>query len=671
MVDKVTENGVHLRDSDDEIETARQKQMDYLNDGLSTHVMECLKRSHQFISSKKVHSDQELWHRNYLSRYSSEELAKFQGIDQFVGLTQMLCMTLISWMKEAYSLLGNKPWTIEPTVLPELPKKVADALDKALDERIKELEDSGAMDLIDDYQLAKIKRDLKQAAIRMAQTEADQASAAMSDKIKDQLQEVKFDSLLDEIITDFAIYDFAAIKGPIPREKLVSKWNGDSIDIEYKVVPDFERVAPVDLFLSPDSTTTQDGEYVIHRMYMSLSDLAEARKNDNASYDAINLILYDEENGGASSDHWSAVSSDTSATFRDPENPNTVVVYDFYGVVSGRDILGWYHSEDVADDSFREDKSTTIPENFISDKSERMEVKASDFYEIQAWICGGKVIMLTDNPHPLSKRPINIASYLKTPGSWVGRGVSNMIYSCQSEANVSVRSRVFNSGLASGPQVEIDSSRLDQTNGPSKLRPWDIHYTDGEMAKGGSQPAIKFYQPDSRTVELTGVIRDNWAMAHDVAGLPPHTRGVNDGAPRTLGAFSSLYDSTTKGVKRGIGNLDSGIIEPTIEGLYYYNLIYDEDDGIKGDCKVVVNGAVGLIKKEARNRAPLEMLRELGPMIQTNPEAMMYFVNQYFTEMGYDPAEVGTGESPNSLAMANSSGVPEVVEAPLQPKQGE
>lgn len=71
--------------------------------------------------------------------------------------------------------------------------------------------------------------------------------------------------------------------------------------------------------------------------------------------------------------------------------------------------------------------------------------------------------------------------------------------------NATARALVNNMGIASGPQVTVNTDRLAEGENITSMFPWKLWQTKNDpMANDSSQP-IAFFQPQSNAQELLGV----------------------------------------------------------------------------------------------------------------------------------------------------------------------
>jgi len=76
----------------------------------------------------------------------------------------------------------------------------------------------------------------------------------------------------------------------------------------------------------------------------------------------------------------------------------------------------------------------------------------------------------------------------------------------------------------------------------------------------------------------------------------------------TARGLSILQGNSLKGIKSIILNISKNIIQPSIEFLYDWNMIYNEDESIKGDMNVVPKGPLEVVTKEEKSVRVNELL---------------------------------------------------------------
>jgi hypothetical protein len=110
---------------------------------------------------------------------------------------------------------------------------------------------------------------------------------------------------------------------------------------------------------------------------------------------------------------------------------------------------------------------------------------------------------------------------------------------------------------------------------------------------------VDFFQPQSNTQELSGIIEKFSELADEYTGIPRYMTGDSaGGAGRTASGLSMLVTNAGKSIKQVISNIDMNMFAPLLDRLYYYNMVYGTDQDLKGDVSIIANGAEALMAKE-------------------------------------------------------------------------
>jgi len=235
-------------------------------------------------------------------------------------------------------------------------------------------------------------------------------------------------------------------------------------------------------------------------------------------------------------------------------------------------------------------------------------------YEVSAALIGRHVIRAVLNPDPLGKRPYSKSSFENVPGSFWGLGVVEKMRDVQAVCNATVRALVNNMGLASGPQIVInDINRLAEGEAIDGLEPFKI-WQFIDQPGGSTRPAIDFFQPNPLADVLVRVYEFFKREADDYTMIPAYSYGSDEvaGAGKTATGLSMLMSSAAKGIRKVIANIDRGAIKPLIRRHFTHVMLYDEDQSVKGDVKIVAKGALSLVLKEQMQVRRLEALERLN-----------------------------------------------------------
>jgi hypothetical protein len=563
--------------------------------------------------------------------YDPDKLAQLreQGSSViYMMLTSNKCRAASSWLKDTLvTAAEEKPWTISPTPLPDLPPNQVQQIMMQAQAEVEQLYMVGTPPT--DQQVRERLLEMKDMAMSHLKDMAKRTAERMEVKMNDQLVEGNWTKAFSDFVDDLTTFPSAFLKGPVVRNRPKLKWvpgqNGDySLDVIDQLVLEWERVDPFNIYPAPDASNIDDG-YLIERHKLARADLQALIGVEGYSEDAIRAVLEQYGKGGLRD--WIYVdmnkaSAEGKSTMGVQQNPSELIdALQFWGNVQGQLLRDWGLSEQEVPDPLMD-------------------------YSIEAWVIGHWVIKAVVNPDPLGRKPYYKASYEEVPGAYWGNSVADLCRDTQDVCNAAARSLVNNMSIASGPQVVYNIDRLPQGENITQLYPWKVWQVTSDPLNGNGPP-MQFFQPSSLANELMAVYEKFATLADEYTGIPRYMTGdsPSGGAARTASGMSMLMTNAGKSIKQVISNIDENIIKPIIERLYFYNMRYGTDPDLKGDVQIVARGANALlIKEQAMQRqnqflqialsSPIamqvvgiegvaELLRQSAKTLDLNPDAIV------------------------------------------------
>lgn len=504
-----------------------------------------------------------------------------------------------AWIGDILINSEDRPWTIAPTPIPDLPEEVEDVVIDAFMDEVSRFGFTGSIET----RLSQLKHIAKG---HMDKVTADSASR-METVIEDQMIEGEWREEFDKFIDDLATYPAAVLKGPVVTKTMTRRWNGSKVEMVHKPVYKVCRVDPRNLYPSPDSTTAQKGAYLVELTNMCASELLDAGDLPAFKKEAVAAML-DEYPVGWSwgfAAEQATLAADSIANGEDGGASTTPMVdtggvYDvlvYYGRMAGR----------------------YLAENGVEGLDERRT------YEAEVWVCGGYVISAKLNPHETGRRPFYVTSFDKVAGQFWGRGLPDILHDIQRVANATIRALVKNMAFSAGPIGEVDVSRMANETDIDEVEPYRLFRVENDPLMPSQSRALHFHNIPTNTQELNYTYAQFLKHADDVSGIPAYVLGnpQASGAGRTLGGLSLLMGNAAKGIKRIIGHIDKDLIEPLVEQYAYLNLMYNEELDIKFDLTVVARGSSGLMQRELSQSRAVELLQVLTPFVQPGPDGEM------------------------------------------------
>lgn len=592
---------------------AELQQQQYIQ-GLAAH---CRRRWQVARDSKRELEERMLeCLRQRNGEYDPEVLAQIKaqgGSDIFIQLTSVKCRAATSWLRDTLLGSGNdKPWAIEATPEPELPQFILDELQAELAMQISNhMMQTGQMP--DENVLRQKAAEMRDGTYREYRDEAERRVDRMERKMEDQLLEGGWLKAFNEFIDDVVTFPYAAMKGPVKRRRKVMKWVEGALQPVDVIRNEWERVDPFMLYWAPWAWNINDG-FVIERHRMTRDELQALIGVPGYNEDAIRSVLYNFGGAGFSSD-WLWVDSSLAEaegkdTLNSTVNEDLIDALQLWDSIEGKLLIEW-----------------GVPEDEIEDPALT--------YPCEVWLVGNVVIRAVLNYDPLGRKPYYLTSYEAKPGSVDGKGVADLCRDSQLMMNATARAMANNMGIASGPQVAVNVSRMPPGEDITDLHPWKIWQFESSEYNDASPP-LTFFQPPSNAQELMVVFEKFSERADEDTMIPKYMVGGNTpGAGRTSSGLSMMISNAGKGIKQVINNIDKNVIVPAIERLYHDNLRYNEDPEIVGDVQIVARGASSLVVKEAEAIRRNEFLQ----LVLNSPVATQIVGNRGAAELLRDAAK--------------------------------
>lgn len=530
--------------------------------------------------------------------YTPEKLAQIQ-VDRQPPIFMMVASSKMRQIEALMrdTLIGTgseKPWTLNPSPVPELPPEIGGQMLNQLTMEIQQALMSGFAPSVEAARMRM--RQLMDEVQPLLMEEARRRCERMEKKMEDQQVEGGFLTALDQFITDLATFPAAFLYVAVRNKPKLTWGANNELSVETKPRLEFERISPLDVYPSRYARTLQDGPLIIRRR-LSLTNLNEMIGVEGYNDAAIRAVI--DRFGDTGLREWLSIDSQQAAaegrlTATMTEH-GMIDALQFFGTASGKLLLEWGM-----------DKGQ-VPE-------------PTKDYNIEAWRIGPYVIKAVLNADPLARRPLYGTSYQKIPGSVWGNAPHDLLKDCEAMCNAAARALAANMAISSGPQVGIISNRLPAGEDVTEIVPWKIWQFETDPMGSTARP-IEFFQPTSNANELMTVYERFSQLADEYTGIPRYMAGFNEGAGgagRTASGISMMIGNASKIIKQVLGNVDTDVLRCMLEYQYYYNMRYGEDPELKGDVSIIARGAMSITTKEAAQVRMNEFLQIAltNPMVQ-------------------------------------------------------
>jgi hypothetical protein len=532
--------------------------------------------------------------------YSPDALAQIQaGGGQnivWADLTETKCRGASAWVRDILLPGGDRPWSISPTPIPDLPLAikqgvVAKAVQQATQAMQQMAESAGVvMDKSTFRQtVAENGEQLRAEAEATLKKAAARRAKRMEDQIADRLAQGGWEDAIDAFIEDFVTYPAAVLKGPVYQRHKRLEW-GDSWTPKVSDNPaqSWEHVSVFDIYPAVGAKDCQQGDF-IERIRFFRNEL-HALKGLPGYQDAeIAKALIEYTNGHLEGWLWTEaerqrLEKETTYLFMSP--PGVIDGLNYWGSVPGWKLISWGVKEDIEPDKD---------------------------YEVNCLIIGRFVVYCALNPDPLGQRPYRKACYDEIPGAFWGRSIPDLASVHQQMCNAIACSLADNLGVSSGPMGWCHMDRLADGEQSMEWAPWKMFQLKSDPTQGVN-PGIGVFTIPDNSQNLMRTYAEWEQRADDATGVPRYTYGNGEaaGAGDTASGLAMLLNNAAKGLRRAISNIDARVIAPTITMSFVNEMLYNPDESIKGDCIVVPRGAAAILIKESAQARRSQFLAITG-----------------------------------------------------------
>ena len=530
------------------------------------------------------------------SVFSATQIAQAQtangGMNMvFTDLTEIKCKAASAWIREIVLPVGEQPWGVDPTPLPDLPAAIKSSIvDKAIVQAQQVMAQAqqaggGVMDKSEFRELiADLGDKLRDDAEKAYAKAASKRARRMERVIADRLAQGDYQQAMDGFVEDFVTYPAAILKGPIYRRHKTLSWGaGWTPKVANNPAQTWERVSPFDVYPAPSAKTPQQGDF-IERIRFRREELHDLKGLPGYKDDEIDGALRDYSNGHLEGWLWTEserqrLEQETLFMYLSP--PGVIDALNYWGSLPGWKLMSYG----------------------VEGLEETRE------YECNVLLCGRYVLYAALNPDPLDQRPYRKASYDEIPGAFWGRSIPDLAATSQRMCNAAASALADNMAIASGPQVWVHADRFADGEQSMEMFPWKIWQLKSDASQGVN-PGVGFFQPPSNAAELQAIV-EKWSIAADDAtGVPRYAYGNEraGGSADTATGLSMLMNNAAKGLRRAIGSIDLNVIAPTINDTFTNEMLYNPDETIKGDCIVVPRGAAAILIRESAQQRRLQFL---------------------------------------------------------------
>lgn len=522
----------------------------------------------------------------------------------YIGLTRMKANAAEARLADILLPTDDRNWGIQPTPEPMVMDMIEDARPAISTDTGAPITDPAT------GQQMRVK-DVARAAMDVARRKAD----AMQTEIDDQLVECDYNSELRKVIHDSAVLGTGVIKGPVVTNRVRKAWRPmtdatgqtiQQIEMIEEISPASFRVDPRNVFPDPGcGESVHDGKGIYERQKLTAKQVRELAKQPGYMKEQLRKVL--EEGPKRSATFQELRDEDQRDIARD-----TYEMWEYWGEVDHDDL-----------------EATGVE---VGEKDVLRTVSAC------VVMINSTVVKAFLNPLDSGDIPYDFYVWEKISGSCWGYGIPYLMRSQQKVLNAAWRQMMDNAGVSSGPQIVMKPGVIQPADKRWELSSRKIWYATDDM--DDVRKAFATFEFNSHQGELSAIIKMATELADQETGVPMILQGEKGAAPDTVGGMQMLMNSANVVLRRLVKQFDDMVTKPHIRRYYDYNMLYNEDEEVKGDFSVDARGSSALLVRDIQNQAFLNLLAA-----GANPIYGKYLDTQKLFEKALqaqhiDPAEV-------------------------------
>ena len=536
------------------------------------------------------------------------QMAKPHRSTVYIGLTRQKTNAAEARISDILLPTDDRNWGIKPTPKPKLMVMSRDtqmAGDKETGQPLTHPETGEPLAM----------RDIARAALEVARKKSD----AMQLEIEDQLVECDYNGELRKVIHNAARLGTGVIKGPIVTNRTRKAWQpykdmqGNTIhqlDIVNEVTPASFSIDPRNVWPDPGcGDSIHNGKGIYEREQMTSRQVRDLAKQPGYMKEQIRKVL---EEGPKK-----------SVTFQElKDDDQRDIARDVYEM--------WSYWGEVDHDDL---EAAGIK---LGQKDELRAVSAC------VVMINSTIVKAYLNPLEGGELPYDFYVWERVADSVWGYGIPYLMRAQQKVLNAAWRQMMDNAGVSSGPQIIVKAGAIQPADKQWQISARKIWFATDEV--DDVRKAFTAVEFNSHQAELSGIIKMAMELADMETGVPVIMQGEKGAAPDTVGGMQMLMNSANVVLRRLVKQFDDMVTRPHIRRYYDYNMLYNEDEEVKGDFSIDARGSSALLIRDIQNQAFLNLLAA-----GANPVYGVYLDTQKLFEKALqaqhiDPKEVFKSE---------------------------
>ena len=536
------------------------------------------------------------------------QMAKPHRSTVYIGLTRQKTNAAEARLADILLPTDDRNWGIQPTPKP-------DVMVASRDNRMAADRDTGQPMVHPETQEPLSMKDIARAAMQVAREKAK----AMQTEMDDQLVECDYNAEVRKMLHNAARLGTGVLKGPVVTSRTRKAWQPykdmqgnqiHQIEIVQEMTPASFSVDPRNCWPDPGcGDNVHAGKGLYERERITVRQVRDLAKQPGFMKDQLRKVL--EEGPKKSATFQELKDEDQRDLARD-----TYEMWTYWGEVDHDDL-----------------QAAGVD---VGDKDELRTMSAC------VVMINSTIVKAYVNPLDGGDIPYDFFVWEKVSDSVWGYGIPYLMRAQQRVLNAAWRQMMDNAGVSSGPQIIVKAGAIQPADKQWQLSARKIWWaTDDVDDVRKAFTAVEF---NSHQAELAGIIKMAMELIDQETGVPAITQGEKGAAPDTVGGMQMLMNSANVVLRRIVKQFDDMVTKPHIRRYYDYNMLYNENEEIKGDFTIDARGSSALLVRDIQNQAFLNLLAA-----GANPIYGVYLDTQKLFEKALqaqhiDPAEVFKSE---------------------------
>lgn len=543
----------------------------------------------------------------------------------YIGLTRQKTNAAEARVADILLPTDDRNWGIQPTPQPSL-------MEVTRDDRMAADRETGQPMMHPETGQPLRMKDIGRAAMQVARDKAK----AMQTEIEDQLVECDYNSEVRKMIHNAAVLGTGVLKGPVVTNRTRKAWQPyrDMEGNQIHQIVIVEEISPASFSVDPRNVwpdpacgdNIHNGKGIYEREQLTSRQVRDLAKQPGFMKEQLRKVL---EEGPKK-----------SATFQElKDDEQRDIARDVYEM--------WTYWGEVDHDDL---ESAGIE---LGEKDELRSVSAC------VVVINSTVVKAYLNPLEGGDLPYDFYVWERVADSVWGYGIPYLMRAQQKVLNAAWRQMMDNAGVSSGPQIIIKAGAIQPADKQWQLTSRKIWFATDDI--DDVRKAFTAVEFNSYQAELANIIKMAMELADQETGVPTIMQGEKGAAPDTVGGMQMLMNSANVVLRRLVKQFDDMVTRPHIRRYYDYNMMYNENEEIKGDFSIDARGSSALLVRDIQNQAFLNLLAAganpvYGPYLDTQKLFEKALQAQHI-----DPTEV----------LKSEDELEKIKEAASQPQQAE